>query len=431
MIDTGIINMFYFYAIKAKAEVERNRVRLKGIAVDPEVLRQAVQKAVDRNYYFGLTPVLNAAGQVFFEKNKKPVEVYPDNDTYAVLGTEETNGYLFRVLYTKDSIGVSHFHALSDGRGAIAFLVSILYYYLTLTGHTVSPQGVLCDKTPEEASERDILTDQIPEGLTYKGADIPGEVFVVPEGNALMKTPYTKKIDIAFPAKQLLSKAKEYDATPVPFVSVLAGRAIDRVYGVGEQTVTASVLVDMHEMNHSRALSNYCSNLYLPLTADVRDGGMKEAVDDQKRWLVESNTPDKLFAKLCELKMMEPMMRKTPLNDPQFLKAAMKGDAKVGKARATYFLTNVGKVRFPADMTEFIDSCDFNSMNTGTNPILSLMTLGDKGHIYVTQNFEALDLAEAICAVMNENAIDAVCTDCGLTRADTVEPARFATVSGE
>ncbi|MBO4395066.1 MAG: hypothetical protein J5819_01815 [Eubacterium sp.] len=430
MIDTGIINMFYFYTIKAKATVERNRVQLKGITVDPEILREAVKKAVDRNEYFALTPVLDKNGCVFFEKNTQPVEVYPDDDTYVNLGTAESNGYLFRTLYTEHSIGVSHFHAITDGRGGIAFLVSVLYYYFTMTGHTIDPTGILCDELPMDASEQDILTDQIPEELELNSVSIPGDVFVIPEENTLAKTPFTKRIDICFPARELIEKTRSYSATPVPFVSVLAGKALDRLYDVGEHTIVSSVLVDMHEIQKSRALSNYCCNVFLPLVSEVREDEMQAAIDDQKEWMERINTSENLFTKLASLKQMEPVIRKTPLNDPGYLKEAMKKDAKVGKAKTTYFLTNVGRIRFPEDMMAYIDmeGCEFYSMNTGFIPILSLMTVGDTGHIYVTQNSESTAFAEMVCTLLNENGINASVRDTILIQADRVKPTEFRVV---
>ena len=428
MIDTGIINMFYFYTIKSKAAVETIRVRLNDMTVDPKILQKAVEKSVDRFYFFGLTPVLDENGCVFFDKNTRPVEVYPDDGTFAYLGTADCNGYLFRVMYTDNTVGLSFFHAITDGRGSIAFLVSVLYHYLTLSGLDISSEGIICDVLPEDGSERDILTDQIPEKLDHEWAQMPGEVFVLPEENVLNKTPYTKKIDLCFPVKELLDKAKEYSATPLPLVSVLCGIAMDGVYDTQDKSIVSSVLVDMHDMQQSRALSNYCCNVFLPLEGDVRRAGIQEAIDDQKRWMEKVNTPANLFGKLAELKKMEPLIRKTPLNDPRYLMAAMKKDDNVGKAKATYFLTNVGKIRFPKDLMKYIDidECDFNSMNAGSNPIVSLMSIGDKGHIYVTQNFESTAFAESLCKVLNDNGISAVYTDCGQIRADSVDPARFA-----
>ena len=65
-------------------------------------------------------------------------------------------------------------------------------------------------------------------------------------------------------------------------------------------------------------------------------------------------------------------------------------------------------------------------MNTGSNPILSLMSVGDVGHIYITQNYESMAFADMLCQVLNENEVHAEIADTVVVQADCVKPAEFA-----
>ena len=75
-----------------------------------------------------------------------------------------------------------------------------------------------------------------------------------------------------------------------------------------------------------------------------------------------------------------------------------------------------------------MEGCEFYSMNTGFIPILSLMTVGDTGHVYVTQNSEGTAFAEMICTLLQEDGIQAVIRDTILVQADSVKPSEFRTV---
>ena len=45
---------------------------------------------------------------------------------------KKNNDYLFKVTYFKNKINLDIFHVLTDGTGALVFLKSILYHYLSI-----------------------------------------------------------------------------------------------------------------------------------------------------------------------------------------------------------------------------------------------------------------------------------------------------------
>lgn len=424
MIDTGIINMFYFYAGKAKPMVDFIEVTLN-IPVEPGLLREAVEKAVHRYDDFGLTPVLDERGQVFLRKNTMPVAVYPDDGNYCDLGTEETGGYLFRVFYTKNTMRLEVSHVLTDGRGMDAFLKTILYYYLTLSGHAIDTEGmVLTDDVPRDATERIPLTDTIPEDFQLRGRYRAENVFVVPEDYVYLDSPFEKRVDITFPAHQLLAVTKEYGMTPAPLLMAWMNQVLRNLYDVGEQTIIASVPVDMREMNHSKALGNYCGSISIESQPQWATRSVEEQMKDLREKIKTQAVPDVLYEKLAELKQAEPMIRQTPIGSKEAYEA-LRQKAESGEARNTYTLTNVGRVRFPKAMEAFCTDCSMLGMYSEKGFVLGTYTFGDTGHIQLTQNFESMAIAKKLCEKAKEAGIDTQCHDLGLVRMDSMCTYRF------
>ena len=424
LIDTGIINMFYFYSIKAKATVDSAAISLS-VPIEPEILRQAVEKAMKRNYHFGLTPVLDEQGRVFLKENRMPVAVYPEDGTYCDLGTKDSNGYLFKVFYTEHSIRLEVFHVLTDGRGLDLFLKAIVYHYLTLTGHTINGEGmILTDEVPVDPTEQIALTNTVPIDYQLTKPYRAENVFVIPEEYAHIATPFQKIVDITFPAVQLIAVTKQYRTTPMPLLGAWMNQALRSLYDVGEQTIVISVPVDMREMNHSKALGNYCGSIAIESQAKWADAAIEEQLGDLQAQLAAKAVPEVLYEKLAELKRAENMIRQTPIDSKEAFEALLAKSGE-GEARNTYTLTNIGKLRFPKDIEALMMGYDMCGMYSGKGVVLGAYTYGDTGHLLISQNFDSTAIAEKLCAQAKEAGIDAVWQDRGLVRLDSVRPYRF------
>ena len=424
LIDTGIINMFYFYSVKEKATVDSATITLN-IPIEPECLKKAVEKAIKRNYYFGLTPVLNERGEVFLEENREAVAVYPDDGSFCDLGTKDSNGYMFKVFYSGNSIRLEVFHVLTDGRGMDAFMKSVVYYYLTLSGHDINSEGmIMTDEMPVDPTETIPLTDTIPRDYDKNKKFHAENVFVIPEDYKYIKTPYQKIIDISFPAEQFIAVTKKYKTTPMPLLGAWMNQVLRSLYNVGGKNIVISVPVDMREMNGSKSLGNYCGSIAIEASDKRAGDSTEEQIADIRDQLKAKAVPEILYEKIAELKQAEDMIRQTPLDSKEDFEALLKRSEE-GPARNTYTLTNVGKLRFPKDMEAYIADYDMCGMYSGKGIVLGAYTFGDTGHWLISQNFESVSIAKELCEKAKEAGIDAGLTDKGTVRLDSVRTYRF------
>ncbi len=432
MIDTGFLNMFYFYPSSVKDPVHLERFYLKD-TVDGDLLTEAARRAVRLHYFFGLRPVLDEKGVVWFEENHEEPPVFYDDGTPRFLGSDETNGYLFRVLYKDNCIAVSDMHALSDGRGLYAFLSTLLYEYYTLSGVKIDPEGlVLTGEDAEDVRVRAQLLDEIPRGLKPEGVYVPGKVFIIPEERSLIESVDTKVYALEFDAAPFLALAKENGGTPSAVIMTLMSEILYETYEVADGEISASLPVDMRRYFTEKALSNYCGAATVPFRKEWRDGSFQEKILAVREELKIQTRKENLITGLYPFLDTRDMVRAQSLRDSALFDAMIRKRAQKEKTQApyTYILTNVGRFPFPGGVLDRITGLSMNAPNTGGSPLLGLFTLGDKMYLFFYQNFETDALPRGFVSKLKEHGIEAKMTAEYTYRPDPVKPDLFRESKG-
>lgn len=127
-------NSSQFYPIMA-SKTKQSLYRLTAeldLEVNPETLEEAVNGVMHRFPTFA-TRLKKGYAWFYLLQNDAHVKVF-ENDGVLLrpITEEETNGYMFRVLYTKNTIALEVFHGLCDGNGAYAFLFAVIQKYRSL-----------------------------------------------------------------------------------------------------------------------------------------------------------------------------------------------------------------------------------------------------------------------------------------------------------
>ncbi len=116
------------------------RVTLKN-PIEPEPLRRAVDKAMERYPYFSVRLAVRGE-ELVLEDNPLPVAIVK-GPVPARLNTAAANYHLVGVSYERTSVVFGAFHALTDGAGAFPWIKTVLYYYLCETeGRQLDQAGV-------------------------------------------------------------------------------------------------------------------------------------------------------------------------------------------------------------------------------------------------------------------------------------------------
>ncbi len=297
----------------------------------------------------------------------------------------------FRVLIYGGRIAIEFFHALTDGNGGLVFLKTLLAEYLTQKYKVVIPatDGIL-DRLEPPCEEE--MKDCFPKHKAIVGKsrkdDNAYRVFGTPERDGFIH-------DTAFTmdSQELRSAAKQYGVTVTAFMtSVFIVAAVNlqnsEVTSLKKQRpVKILVPVDLRRIFGERTLRNFA--LYVCPGIDPRLG--------------EYTFPEicKIVSDIMELEITEKNMSAiihTNVKDeesialkltPLFLKnLVMKAVfLLVGEKKSTLSLSNLGVVKLPYEMQNYINCFDFQLSVQSTAPYnASLITYGDSARLHFTRN---------------------------------------------
>lgn len=119
---------------KKNANVFRFSIVLKD-KVDKKVLEDALYKSLDSHEAFRVKLKMGLFWD-YFEYNEKLPVVKERKRELKHFDYVRNNDYLFKVTYNDKNINVDFFHLLTDGAGAINFIVSIVSNYLDIKNNT-------------------------------------------------------------------------------------------------------------------------------------------------------------------------------------------------------------------------------------------------------------------------------------------------------
>lgn len=432
MRDIGAINTQYYYFGSGVKSATASYIYKLDAKVDPGILEQATSDVVKRYHYFKLRPYLDEKGGLVFRENDVLPRVFPDDGEVMNLGTDDTDGYMFRVLYGDDYIRVMAFHGMADGRGINAFGLSIVYQYLTLCGITIDPEGmIITPDTPVDPGETDDFISRCVEtatALPESGSAVKykcDRVFVTPEAHEYYGTGKSKKVKLTWKAGDLIDLCHKVNGTPVTVLCSLIGMAMHRIFSVGEDVIAPNVPVDLRPILGSTAQSNFTTNVTLPYRKEYLDKTLPEQVAALKEMLGSQTRKEVLVSGMDGFAAFIEGIKRIPLGDEEALLAFHRKMAEGTKANTTYLMTNVGVFRVPSQMQPHILDFDGVAPNLEYSPVYALMTMGDSGRLIISQNSESVILPEEIVKILGEYGVKAELEDHGAIWTDSVRPHLF------
>lgn len=225
-----MMNDFDTYALYGIKKRNLYPVRIKVILDAPvreDVLRTAAEKAIRRFPYYARRVMINDRNAYELIPCEKPVTVSKD-DHIVELGTGETNDLLFAITYDGSSIYFNFSHTFCGGCGAMRWIKSTLWYYLTGLGHTIDSSGIMTldtPVTPEEYKEPDAAS--LPTDPPIGNLDFPTDSFTLnADYMEFMRDPdgVVGFYPVRIPKKELMKYARDNDGSPNSIISAVLFR---------------------------------------------------------------------------------------------------------------------------------------------------------------------------------------------------------------
>ena len=195
--------------------------------IDGKLLYEAAQEAANRLPYFSVKVVLDKEENYTIVHNDAPITVCPEDETkMLVLGSEKVNRHLFAITYRDDTAWFSFSHSVTGGFGAMFWVKTTLYAYLTKKhGHFEPPEDIKLPGTPVDPEELSLPdADSLPDDkpvTRYNGGNT--NIGIVRMLKYLIN-PFAKDnyyYQLVIPADKFMEYARNIDGTPNTVLSAL------------------------------------------------------------------------------------------------------------------------------------------------------------------------------------------------------------------
>ena len=356
-----------------------------------EILKKALNKTLLRFPNFRRQPVLDEQGFLHMMESGREAEVYAYEPYPVCFGTEDTRGFLFRVMYEGKKIWISVFHGVCDGRGYMMFARSLLYNYFTLAGYDIRNNGSILTEevaavSTEMADPLEIESEAEPCPNAFKAGEdkeiyeIPDKVREIDDCRHYGIFHYTLDTD------RLCDLARETGTTVDTYVHLLAARVIHDSYETGGKTIAGMGAVDLRPYYQSRYLQNMRELfwIYYPEAMfGLSDRDASHII--QKEFKEPQLTRDNFDGVIEESKRSLADLLTFPLSVEEGLRMLRNHVWNLPDLHVTYFTTNLGRLGLGPDMDQLVESADMYGPDIFHCPCIFLLTQGKETSVSLTQ----------------------------------------------
>lgn len=377
-----------------------------------EIKEETLQKALDRTMEkYPLFRAVLRKGLFWFYLERRDIPAVVKEEAGAPcsgLYIPDKKTLLFRVSYYKNRINFEVFHALTDGTGAMHFLMELVKDYL----QEAHPEKELPELFPDEnITGRDMEEDSFSQ---YYSSDAPRKreskkpAFQL-KGEKLRQEDMSIT-EVCIPVKEIHARAKAAGVSITVFLTAALIWAIHEEVPQNQAKKPIGLMIPVNLRNYfpSRSMANFFGWIEIScyFSAETTFEDILESVKEQ---FAKELSKDVIEAKLNDLVSLEknPILRLVPLEiKTPFLLAG----TTLGRRSITAIYSNVGIIRMPEEYRKYIqrfglfastDSLQLCSCSFGDEMVLSFSSKIPNGNI--ERNFVEKLKKEQVSCEIREN----------------------------
>jgi hypothetical protein len=367
-----------FPAISTRKETNTFRVQVEMTeTIEKDLLQIAVDAVLERYPMFKVR-LKSGFFWNYLDYNEHPFSVQPlPHQVCGSLNPKDHNGYLFQVYYRNKVIALEMFHSLADGSGAFAFIKTLLYEYLLLKGHRISPDNMILtrDSLPSiEEYEDSNLTYYDPNNHAHVHEDRAFLIKGTPiaDGNTGLISGTISTVDLLGVARKNNATVTEYLAALLMYTIYVTQIQYREHLKENQKPVKIFVPVNLRKFFPSKSLRNFSNFVKSGMVMNRSDITFAEMLESTKKQFAFGMTEKELIRKMSENVSFEKNVFLHAA--PYFIKKfVLKIGYKVmGLLLNTLSFSNMGKIEFPESMDPFIDNISvsvysgrYNTLNLG------------------------------------------------------------------
>jgi len=349
-------------------------------AVDPDKLQIALDDTLKRYPFFNVA-LREGVFWHYFQVLDKRLLIEKEKTYPCQAFAFNNRAQVFRVLYMDHKISFETFHSLTDGGGATRFFNTLIIRYFELCGAVFSDISSFdCNSRDlpsleeNEDSFKRVATKQKPRSRGEKSAyQVKGNIEPVQKLRTV-----TGLVSVG----ALKEVAHKYNATINEFLTAVYFGALllDKKYKNIQQKypIKISVPVNMRRFFASSTLRNFSQFVNMELPIEMENGSFEEIIarvkEESKNFNIDYlqgsinanvNSEKNIFVRLM------------PLSIKNFALKLIYN--RVGERQFTSTLTNIGQIKLPAKVSEYIEHYFMVLGATKLNKInLTALSYGDE-----------------------------------------------------
>ena len=380
--------------------------------IDPTVMQTALDVTVRR--FPSLATRLRRGVFWYYLQQLDRAPLIREEHSYPLtrMSFDETRQCALRVIVHKRRVAVEIFHSLTDGNGAMVFLKTLLAEYLLQKYGVAVPAedgvlGRLEDPTPEEL-EDSFQKHAGPVQASRKGTDAFKPVGTPEQDGFLHVTCFE------LPVRQVLKKAKAEGVTLTAYLCAVTMRALmnlqkEQVPDIRRRKHIKVLLpVNLRAMFGSKSLRNFV--LYTTPEIDPRLGEytfreLCQRVTHQMALEVNPKFMSSLIATNIGGERMW-VVKVVPLFLKNLIMKAVFN--AVGERKSCLSLSNLGAVKMPRQMQEYVERMDFILGVQNASPYnCGVLSVGDTLYINFIRNIREPELEYHFHRALQEQGLTA------------------------
>lgn len=378
--------------------------------VDREVLQKALDAAMER---FPLYKSILRRGifWFYFETSDIIPTVEKENNTVcAPIYRKYERSLLFRVFYYKKRINLEVFHALSDGTGALWFMKTLVYHYLT-----IKYKNKLEGKV-QELNYNASISEKMDDSFIrhYPGWDLKQQFSWNKKEDKLVKAyrikgskneeNRVKVIEGTMSAKEVLEQARKHNATLTVLLSSIFITSIyqDMPMRKKHYPVVLSIPINLRKFFKSETARNFFSTMNVGYSLKNEEVSLDKVIESLNESFKRELTQERLNRHLNWLISLErnPLARVVPL---PLKKISLRIANVVMDLGITAAVSNVGRIEMPAEFEKYI--YQFSIIPNVKRPQMAICTYGDRLVVTFASPFRETELQKTFFRTLSEMGI--------------------------
>ena len=372
--------------------------------IEKDVLQQALDNTME---LFPMYRVILRRGifWYYFENTDiKPEVVEEYKLPCSMLYVPNRKNLLLQVTYFQKRINVEVYHALTDGTGALGFLKTLVYYYLTKLHE--DDFGDLLPNLDYDASFSQKMDDSF--SKHYSGDKRLDKIKISRAYHILGRRSIDnrqKVIEGVMSVKQVLALAHKHNTTLTVYLTALFIKAIyqDMPARGRKYPIRLTVPVNLRTYFPSVTARNFFATINIEYHFDKNPDGLEDIIKVVKESFAQELTEDRLRTHMNRLSALEhnKFIAVIPLAIKDHILRLANNLADRG---VTASLSNVGKITIPKELIPYINL--FDCFTSVRRPQICMCTFEDELVVSFASPFIATDIQKNYYRMLSMEGID-------------------------